>query len=168
MQEVPLAPSAGGGGLAMYHVAAALYEPGDRILPGNWGRLVLGGGPNHTFFYREALLELIRRQEFAEQPSRLRCVFAFEDLQRAAAFRSGHFVYRVEPADPHANRHRVDMTWLDAVNETHSVAGALNCFRRYWRGEANMGPGIVGPGWEFLVEGEFVVMQRITRVREDQ
>lgn len=66
--------------MLFYHRAQPLYVPGDRILPGAWGRLVLGTGPDHGRFYFEMVWETIRRAEFPDRPSRMEAAFVFRGL----------------------------------------------------------------------------------------
>jgi hypothetical protein len=147
----------------MFHRALALYEPGDRILPGNWGRLIAGIGPAHTSYFREYLLERIRQAEFSALPSRMRSVFAFETFGAAEMFahQPGQpiYTYRVEIANPEASRHRADITWLDILNIYRTFDGAEEWARHYWRGDERE------PGrWEVLAESELVVLERLTPV----
>src|SRR5882672_9613578 len=66
-----------------YHRSQLLFRRGDLILPGNWGRVIWGYGPIHNRFYPEYALEVIRKQEFQEKPSRMTACFAFESHEKA-------------------------------------------------------------------------------------
>jgi hypothetical protein len=84
-----------------YHRTQGLYEPGDLISAGNWGRLILGIGPTHNRFYAERLLDRIRLDEFPSASSRPVCAFAFEDAQYTMGWegRPSEYVYAVRLAD---------------------------------------------------------------------
>src|SRR2546427_7334684 len=71
-----------------YHCTIGLLGPGDRIRPGNWGRVIQGIGPAHTLFFREYLWERVRRDEFPEKPSRMRAAFAFATHAAAQAYKT--------------------------------------------------------------------------------
>jgi hypothetical protein len=60
-------------GFIYYHRTQPLYEPGDRILPGMWGRLVLGTGPAHSSFCREMVWEMVRCAVSARCPQPTAC-----------------------------------------------------------------------------------------------
>jgi hypothetical protein len=147
----------------LYPRAQGLYRPGDRIKAGNWGRLILGTGPGHPRFYAEYLLERIRRDEFADAPSRMDGAFAFESLDFAASWDRGvEYVYAVRLIAPRERVHRGDMGWIDAMNEHRSFDGVEECARRYWRGDDRE-----PKAREVVSPGGFEVIERLTRLPED-
>ena len=147
----------------MFHRAIALYEPGDRILPGNWGRVVAGIGPSHPSFFREYLLERIRQAEFQALPSRMASAFAFDALAAAEAFvhQAGQpiYSYRVELASADAPLHRADITWLDVLDAYRTFGGVEEWARHYWRGDERQ-PGRL----EVIAQSELIVLERLTPV----
>lgn len=146
-----------------FHKSPLLYEPGDRILPGHWGRLVLGTGPNHSRFYFEYIWERIREAEFQDLPSRLRSAFVFTTPEAAVGFDRGvpEFTYTVALAEG-ARTHQADMSWIEAVKHRRSLDGVDECARHYWRGD------IVNPQeLEIVVEGELIVQARLTPIPEN-
>lgn len=148
-----------------FYRAASLYEPGDRVLPGAWGRLVHGMGIRHLQFYREYAWERIREARHPQRPSRMRSAFAFETLEGAERFRREGFpelIYTVDlGSEPLV--HRADMTWFDRANAQHSFRGIDDCADHYWRGE------ILDPvNVELVVQGELVIVSRVTQIPEDE
>lgn len=149
----------------LFHRSNALYEPSDRILAGNWGRLIQGIGPTHQHFYREYLWERIRELEFPALPSRMRAAFAFEDGGFADQFVQNPtiptYTYLVRIPDPKAAVHRADMTWLDPdlINQYRTFQGVEQCARHYWAGDDR-----AGTAWEWLIAGELEIMQRLTPI----
>ncbi len=148
--------------LMAFHVAAALYRPGDQIMPGNWGRLVMGRGPEHAFFYREYLWERIRGVEFPARHSRLNVAYTFTNLDFAQTYReASDFVYLVSiPAE--ITPDRLDMSWIELVKAYRSFEGAEHCARSYWRGDER-DPRQV----ELLVPGPLTIRERLTPIPEN-
>ena len=145
-------------GFIYYHRTQPLYEPGDRILPGMWGRLVLGTGPAHSSFYREMVWEMVRCAVAPDAHSRLPAAFVFEEFDTAQAFRSDRpeYVYVVR-FDAALRTHRADMSLIDVATRHRSVADVEAIVRRYWAGE------IIDPKQvEVLVDGELEVVARLT------
>lgn len=150
----------------LYHRSPALYGKGDRVPPGNWGRMILGVGPRHNCFYREYLLEHIRATEFPDKPSRMKAAFAFENCGFAQSWNRGtnvaEYVFAVKLADPEAPLHRGDMNWIDAMGDFHSFSGVEECARHYWRGDERH-----PDTWEFVTAGELIVVDRLTAITEN-
>jgi hypothetical protein len=146
----------------LYHRSGLLYRAGDRIQPGNWGRVILGAGPPHNRFYAEYLLDRVR-SEFSEKPSRMEACFAFENFDAARAWSRGpaEYVYAVRLADSASPRHRGDMDWIDALPLYRTFDGVEECARRYWAGHER------GMKWEIVVAGELVVVDRLTAIAEN-
>lgn len=149
-----------------FHRAQALYVTGERILPGNWGRLIRANGPRHAAFYREYMLEKIRGDEFPDRPSRMDAAFAFVDeefaLDWARTPNIVEYVYAVRLAKPDGVHHLADMSLIDRLNDFRSFEGVESCARKYWRGE------VVDPRQvELIVYSELIVEARLTRIPED-
>lgn len=146
-----------------YHCSRSLYAPGDTILPGSWGRLILGIGPRHHRFYAEYLIERIRTTEFPEKPSRMASAFAFEDAGYAGTFAQQkrdqvvEYVYAVQPADSDTPLHRGDMSWIDELPNYRTFAGVEEVARRYWRGDER------DPrAWEMVMPGPLRIIDRLS------
>jgi hypothetical protein len=148
----------------LYHRTQAFLQKGDLIHPGSWGRMVLGVGGSHAFFFREYLFEKIRELEFSSRPGRLSSAYAFENCEFARRFRANQnleHVYVVRPADRSCLSHRADMAWVDLVVQYRTFDGVDECARRYWRGELR-DPS--GQSVEWLFDGALVVEDRITPI----
>ena len=111
--------------MPLYHRCGHLHQPGAFIQPGNWGKIVTGRGPRHNQYLREYAFERIRDREFSDKPSRVACVFAFEDDAFAKGWTRGNppepeHVYLVDTLDPDTPTLRVDMAWIDVFWQYHS------------------------------------------------
>lgn len=150
----------------LFHRSNALYAPGDRILPGNWGRLVLGIGGSHPHFFREHIWERIRQSHYPELPSRMTAAYAFEHMSGAERFTPNQgwqtYTYLVVMADPSLPSHRADMGWVDLVGGYHEFDAVERVAHDYWSGVEQS-----SDGWEWLTSGELVVRQRLTAVPSD-
>ena len=149
----------------LYHRSQQLYERGDRVAPGNCGRLILGIGPSHNCFYREYLLEKIRQLEFPDKPSRMKAAFAFVTFDFAKTWKRGNiveYVFAVRIADQSALLHKGDMNWIDAMGEFRSFSGVEDCARHYWRGDERC-----ANTWEIVTSGEFTIEDRLTSIAEN-
>lgn len=122
--------------MPLYHCSPVWLEPGSVIRPGNYGRVLKLVGPRHSASLREQLLELIRKQEFSDKPSRLTSAFACEQLAAAQIFKerncSTGIIYEVEVVDPKAKTHVTDFNCVEPIpgkiEDMHEVA------RHYWAG----------------------------------
>ncbi len=149
-------------GPGIFHVAAALYRSGDQVMPGNWGRLVMGQGPDHAFFYREYLWERIRAVEFPTRHSRLNVAYAFASHDFAQTYKqAGDFVYLVEIPDGIAPD-RLDMSWIELAKAYRSFEGAEHCARSYWQGDERDPRQM-----ELLVPGPLTIRERLTPIPEN-
>lgn len=152
----------------LYHCTMRLLGPGDNVYPGNWGSTVLGTGPGHPAFYREYLLERIRQQGFPDRPSRMKAAFAFENRDYALKWKrapnQSEYVYSVRLADGGTCTHRGDMTWIDAMSAYHTFDGVEECARRYWHGNPRSDNST---GFELVVAGALVVVERVTQIADD-
>lgn len=144
---------------SLYHSSGLWYEPGDTILAGSWGRVILGAGPSHNRFYPEQVIELIRRNEFDDKPSRIRAAFAFEDLGHARSGWRGNqeHVYAVDLADSEAPLHRGDMAWIDAMPSQHTFEDIEACVRSYWAGKPHD-----DQRWEVASASDLIVVEKVT------
>ena len=147
----------------LYHRSNALYAPGDRIMPGNWGRLVLGIGASHPSFFREHLWERMRQSHYPDLPSRMTAGYAFEQVSRAERFTQNPawqtYTYLVAIADPSLPTHRADMGWVDLVVGYHEFEAVERVVHHYWAGDEQS-----PDGWEWLTAGELLVRQRLTAI----
>lgn len=152
---------------ALYHCSVSLYAPGDLITPGSWGRRILGLGPQHTRFYAEYALEMIRRADFPSRPSRMSACFAFEHCDKAMRFRRDEkapqehiYLVTLERAD--ALAHRGNTSWIDIMSKYRTFGGINDCASHYWQGD-DRDPD----AWEWIVAGSLIVQDRLTRIEEN-
>jgi hypothetical protein len=153
----------------LYYATHGLLQPGDRIYPGSWGRVTLGIGAGGKNFLREYLFERIRDSEFPALPSRMQCLFLFEDLGYAAGFRRGpdklpELVYEVRLEHLDVPIHRADMAWTLAINELKTFDACEVAARRYWRGEDHQP---ASKSIEYLVVGTAIVERRASLIPDD-
>jgi hypothetical protein len=136
----------------LYYRTAGVFLPGDRVRPGNWGRVVQLGGSSHNLFFREEFLEHVRVTEFPGLPSRLTCAFAFEDSAFALNWprNFGDHVYPVV-AEPGASTFRADMSLVDVPGPA-TYAATIERARLYWQGHIAEQNKV-----EVLVDGALVV-----------
>lgn len=130
-----------------FYRSGAFYQPGEIVQAGNWGRVIQAHGNRHNLFFRELVYESIRTKEFADRPSRMSCVFAFEAEAVARNFNNpaAPLLYRVEVHDQGAPTFRADMSWIDVLSRgPNAFDEAQRVARRYWRGEAHANQ------WEIL------------------
>ena len=117
-----------------FYRARALYEVGDIVHSGNWGRVLFGVGASHGFFLREYALEQIRLSSYPNKPSRLSSTFAYVSEAAAQAAFQDHLLYRVELADPTLPAHRGDVDWVDLIPQLHSFDAVTTAAHHYWSG----------------------------------
>jgi hypothetical protein len=158
----------------LYHRAELLYSRGDLILAGNFAKRVFGlGVPADTFlFFQEYVLEMVRKWEFCEKPSRLKSAFVFDNCDLASNWsRSGtdnqnapkEYVYLVKLTDPNCKYHRGDLTWLKELLKKINTFDAMNeLARQYWRSEQRE-----LDRWEIVVDSDLIVEDRITPIPEN-
>jgi hypothetical protein len=147
-----------------FHCARALYQPGDIIQPGNWGKVIEGIGISHDQAWREIAFEMARREVAPGAASRLRSVFCLTTEQDARAFAirdmSGlAHIYEIEQVDDGVARHRGDLQAFAAFPNTWGIDSWRGIMSRYWMGEA------VGqdPSWEILLESAVRVIRHLGR-----
>lgn len=142
----------------LWHRSRALYEPGDIIQPGNWGRTLLGFGVGHGFFLRDYVLERIRTQEYLDKPSRLNATFGY--VAQSCALRAfvDHNLYTVELVNPEAATHRGDINWIDWMPALKTFSELDTSARCYWAGTpANP----QSDGFEIVSESPLRVIERV-------
>lgn len=127
----------------LFHVAPAPATVGQIIKPGGWGRQTRGfraGGSAITsdsiahILMWEVALETARQAAYGSLPSRLDCVFTFEEKVDAVwfrdTFRSGNLIVGCEPAEPCAC-YRGDFGLLIG-SEAPLVDHMADVANRYW------------------------------------
>lgn len=149
-----------------FYKAQRLLAAGDLIVPGSWGKTILGVGPQHNRFYAEYLLEKIRELEFSDKPSRMESAFVFEDRTYAVNWSRNlqEHVYEVELVDPSSKVHRGDIRWIDAMPTRRTFSGVEEVARRYWQGV----PAGDASGIELVIAGDLRVLNRITPIADDE
>ena len=136
----------------LFHLAQQRLGRGSVILPGNYGRLLARLGWPHAASHREAILEAVRAEHYAQLPSRLRCVFCFARRGDAAVFQAEddgfkhHVLHRVRPSDDGAATHETDRRWFNP-DATGSDFPTITWAALYWHGLplARAPPGRPGP-----------------------
>lgn len=89
-----------------FHLSGGLLGAGSTIEPGNYGRVVMAAGNQHSDYYREMALEDARVHRFSDFPSRMSAAFGFAAVEEAREFRGripgfrNHVLYRVALVDP--------------------------------------------------------------------
>ncbi len=155
-------------GREFYYKSTALYQPGDRILPGNWGRVILGKGPiqydaqGRNNFFREYVFERVRKAEFPDIPSRMSCAFVCETSTAIEKLDQPGLVYVVEWETPDVPVHRGDLTWMNVFWDHHTYDGIDYCARQYWEGKER-----TPDAWELCGESVLTVLSRETRIGEN-
>jgi hypothetical protein len=120
--------------MPLYHCSLAWLEPGSIIRPGNYGRVLKLFGPQHNHWLREQFLELVRKQEFPDKPSRLTSAFACENLAAAQFFKESScktgIVYEVEATDPEAKAHVTDFNCIQPIQG--KIEDMYEVAKHYW------------------------------------
>lgn len=118
----------------MYHCSPIWLESGSIIRPGNYGRILKMVGANHPHWLREQFLELVRKQEFPDKPSRLSCAFACEILDAARLFKEKNckhgIIYEIKFVDPDANSHTTDFNCVQPI--PGKIEEMYDISRHYW------------------------------------
>ncbi len=102
----------------------------------------------------ELMVELVRRLEFSDYPSRLESFFGTESIETARRFKAEfsqphHRVFKVSCA-----RHfKADMRLL-VIGA--SAASSINLFKKYWRGESSL-----EPLWEVLMVPPVTIIEQV-------
>ncbi len=151
-----------------YHKTSALYEPGDRILPGNWGRLTLGNGPTRcdpqgrNNFFREYVFERVREAEFPGLPSRMRSAFVCETPTATNWLGTEGLIYVVQWETSDVPLHRGDLTWFDVFWSHRTYEGIDYCARQFWTSRER-----TPDAWELFGESALTVLSRMTQIGEN-
>jgi hypothetical protein len=131
--------------IELYHCAPLPLSPGSVICPGNWGRIKRRFEQNALSLLREAVLDDIRRREFATKPSRLDAGFACPTIVDVEQYRAKHaptgLIYKVELLEPSALSHSGDHELY--LQGFVGIDGMEELARRYWRSESLGGPEIL-------------------------
>ncbi len=147
----------------LLHRSGNLYEPGDEVQPGNWGRVIMGAGMDHPCFQREYIFESVRKQHFSGRPSRMRATFACETVQSLNLVRPNGHDYLVEFSGSNGNVHRGDLSWFEVIKHCNTFEGIDHCVRSYWLSK----PLGDIPHWELLAESPLRVVRRRTEIFDD-
>lgn len=87
--------------------------------------------PNEAKLVREGALEQVRRDSFAQLPSRQACNYVFDDLavarESTAAFGPHFLLYEVKLVEPQAPIHRAAFNLLSGVK-----SGTFKELNDYW------------------------------------
>ena len=124
--------------IPLFHVREEYLPSGSIIQPGRWGAIVLKGGKDHPFFFREHLLEVWRREKTSVIVSRFDCTFAFESQEQAHQWASqDEYVLQVIPVDQASPCARLDMLWLTWMSEPGATTDKIvQWCASYWAGQA--------------------------------
>ena len=143
--------------MEIFHASGLWYEAGDVIQPGNWGRVVLGAGPNaHIHFFRELMFEEVREQIAPDQPSRLRSFFGLrtiEDLRHYQQVAGVPHGYRVSVPDS-AAIYLANLELFDRLQGARDHVSSKTVLAEYWSGN----PAVF---MELLVEAPAEVLERL-------
>lgn len=98
--------------MAFYHASDLDLQPGDIILPGNWGRILTQTGKAHPCWEREINLELVRQSHYPDKPSRMHSAFVCDNFEAMKFYRNkqcpNNKIYEVEFVRTEAPRHHGD------------------------------------------------------------
>jgi hypothetical protein len=131
-----------------------------------------------TRFEKEIAIELVRREHYPEQVSRLHGLYAWEDEETAVRcerkWRQQHFSREnlIEIGFSYSRCSRVDTQWIDDfVLDDYAVGHPDETWiHEYWRGE----PRNEQPHWELILEGRGLYwgttlrMKALEKVREHE
>jgi hypothetical protein len=138
--------------MPLFHVSLTLLQTGSVILPGNFGRMLRTYTMNQTgaLYFREFILEDVRRSQFVGKPSRFESCFCLETLDKAEFYRtnvagSNQIIYAVELVTPECNQHRGDFNKVSPLNN-QLASGMVQVAQDYWNGVNIENPEIVASG----------------------
>lgn len=105
----------------------------------------------------ELVWEMVRRAEFADRPSRMTSIFAWETLEDAQAFqaRNRSFSQTLIYVVRGVSRHRANMPLLGAF--AGAGGSGIQDARAYWRGDRGRAPEL----WEHLLEPPVTVISHV-------
>lgn len=133
--------------MPLFHCAPIKLGAGSIIEPGNWGRL-------HNFHnwanpqcvardFAELALDYARKTINPELPSRLNCVFCFDDQNYARNYMAQcapmSVLHQVEPVErdglfPSQFRANYNLIWVYEKNEQPPLKALETNIQRYWQG----------------------------------
>ena len=118
-----------------FHSNRQLLRGGALVKPGNFGRLVHQAGESGSHWFRETVLEEVRRQQYSDKPSRLSSCFATDNIE-TAVFYHGHYcaegyLYAVAIEDPSLPVHVGDFTCVQPMPRREETMEQIA--ERYWR-----------------------------------
>lgn len=155
----------------MFCTAAPNLALGTLLLPGEFGRrqaervLYTKAGVDPAWAgvaLMEMTWEVVRLREFPERPSRLSCLFLWENEAQARDFYSrrpwpaGLYEVQVEQC---ARVLVADMDLISYFDNGETTASLMDRARRYWKGRINVD---VDGAWEVLLEGTARVFACLT------
>ena len=143
--------------LEYFHVGAAGLNIGDVLTPGSWGQHTRAFGVRRALetdrqamnLIWEASLESVRCQSFAQEVSRLDCVFACLDEASARRFlqrfrqNPPHNVYRVRPVNPDTPISMGDFNAITNPTPGSLVDIAVGISAGYWNVENPVDPEVL-------------------------
>ncbi len=123
---------------SLYRVDDQGLSPGQILLQGRWGKIIIETGEKHTQYHRENILEIVRQAEFPKKPSRLSASYVFPLFEAADLFHKWRWddgckqcVYLVGPVDVEAACHLGEINCLPPIEKFDETEIA----RAYWRGD---------------------------------
>lgn len=145
--------------MELFHTSGLMYEPGDVIQPGNWGRVILGAGPGHNLYFRELLFEEVRTRVAPDRPSRLTAFFAVRTLEQLERYQQEvggmqPHAYRVE-VDDSANVFEADLETFHRLPQARGHEAIREIFEQYWSDDGG------SMYLETLVEAPATVIERL-------
>jgi hypothetical protein len=130
--------------MKLYHASGLWLEQGDVVLPGSWGRVILGHGPHVDphLYWRELLFEDVRRRLAPKKPSRLRALFGFSTADSLNRYRqeepnAPHFGYLLEVPDS-TTLHTASLALFNEFRRLQDAASALGLVEQYWAGPVDV------------------------------
>ncbi|WP_150116072.1 DUF2441 domain-containing protein [Desulfovibrio fairfieldensis] len=123
-----------------YHVTHPLIGAGSVIENGNFGRLLekyMPGFGDISTLYREEILELIRKEQYPEKPSRFNSIFLLDTLENAVIYRNfnakNQNIYKVKVIDPEKPTHKG--FWCPPFPIGNYRQYCFEYAKIYWKGE---------------------------------
>src|SRR3990172_9314733 len=103
--------------IIFYHVSKVPINIGDYLMCGRYGKRIETNELDAFHKHKETIFELVRQKIASHAPSRLSCVFLFDEYHAACAYRLQHhkylsYIYEVE-LKRRGNYFAVDHIWLD-------------------------------------------------------
>ncbi|HET7657830.1 MAG TPA: DUF2441 domain-containing protein [Bacillales bacterium] len=145
-----------------FHVSNEKMREGT-LLNVNYGRAVQHPGwfresdHNYAQYLKEMIFEDYRRAHFPEAPSRLNCIYLFDNLGTANIFKKNYnksYLYAVEISQG-ARLSKVDMKWMDLANRM-PIHELLKIAHAYFNGDFTN-----NKIWEIICDGEIRITKNI-------